>query len=182
MCFTQQVFHLQYLFFFLPPFDTWNCSYFKSNLSLVKYIKVLLIKHVILFCSLQNMKKQLSFVYLFLYLSCISLGRYCQKNVFKSAGLRSKIQRGGGFKPSAHYVTTSMSLALSTCALFISFMQLITGTQFLNITYYMNIVLFASASASSVLSLVIYIFVLVFLMNFWLHFLFALICLRYFVL
>ena len=40
-------------------------------------------KHVILFCSLLNMKKQLSLIHLFLCLSCILLGQYYQKNIFK---------------------------------------------------------------------------------------------------
>ena len=41
----------------------------------------------------------------------------------------------------------SISLALSTCVLFISLMQLINGTQFLNITFLL--VSFASASPAA---------------------------------
>ena len=44
--------------FLLTSFETWDCHYFGSNLSLVSLIKVLLIKkHALLFCSLFNMKK-----------------------------------------------------------------------------------------------------------------------------
>ena len=42
-----------------------------------------------------------------------------------------------------------MSLALSTCVLLISLIQLVNGAQFLNITFLL--VLFASASAAAVL-------------------------------
>ena len=43
--------------FLLTSFETWDCHYFGSNLSLVSLIKVLLIKkHALLFCSLFNMK------------------------------------------------------------------------------------------------------------------------------
>ena len=42
-----------------------------------------------------------------------------------------------------------MSLALSTCVVLISLMQLVNGSQFLNITFLL--VLFASASAAAVL-------------------------------
>ena len=44
-----------------------------------------------------------------------------------------------------------MSLALSICVLLISLMQIVNGTQFLNITFLL--VLFASASAAAVLLL-----------------------------
>ena len=47
----------------------------------------------------------------------------------------------------------SMSLALSTCVLLISLMQLVNGAQFLNITFLL--VLFASASAAAALLTVI---------------------------
>ena len=42
-----------------------------------------------------------------------------------------------------------MSLALSTCVLLISLMQLVNEAQFVNITF--SLVLFASASAAAVL-------------------------------
>ena len=38
MLFTQQVFYVQF-FFLLTSFDTLDCFYFKSNLSLLMYIK-----------------------------------------------------------------------------------------------------------------------------------------------
>ena len=76
------------------------------------YVKVFLLKkHVILFCSLLNMKKQLSFVVLFSFLSRISVGQYCLKNVGKKVergegwpyrGKELSIE-GRGLKPSAHY-------------------------------------------------------------------------------
>ena len=46
-----------------------------------------------------------------------------------------------------------MSLALSTCVLLISLMQLVNGAQFLNITFFL--VSFASAPAAAVLLTVI---------------------------
>ena len=50
-------------------------------------------------------------------------------------------------------ITISISLALSTCVLFISLMQLKNGAQFLNITFLL--VLFAAAPTSDVSSTVI---------------------------
>ena len=51
------------------------------------YKKVLLIKKdIILFCSLPTIKKKLSVMGLFWYLSRISLGQYCLKIVVKSGG------------------------------------------------------------------------------------------------
>ena len=47
-----------------------------------------------------------------------------------------------------------MSLALSTCVLLISLMQLVNGVQFLNITFLF--VLFASASAAAVLPTILF--------------------------
>ena len=50
----------------------------------------------------------------FLFLSCISLGRYCRESLAKSVGFGKNIKRGdghigglsierrGGFKPSVH--------------------------------------------------------------------------------
>ena len=80
-----QVFHLQYIYIYIyiyaAPLDTWDCYYFKSNLSLLIYIIVLLTKNHVLFCSFLNIKKQLSLMGLFLCLSDISLGQYCLKNV-----------------------------------------------------------------------------------------------------
>ena len=55
-----------------------------------------------------------------------------------------------------HYIinTTSISRA-STCVLFILFMQLVNGTQFLNITFLST--LFASAAAAAAFATVKYI-------------------------
>ena len=69
-----------WFFFFLLTPDACDCNYFKSNLSLLMYIKVLLIEtcNIVLQSS-----KQLPFMHLFLRLPCISLGQYCQKNLSK---------------------------------------------------------------------------------------------------
>ena len=69
-----------WFFFFLLTPDACDCNYFKSNLSLLMYIKVLLIEtcNIVLQSS-----KQLPFMHLFLHLPCISLGQYCQKNLSK---------------------------------------------------------------------------------------------------
>ena len=54
--------------FLIVPSDTWDCNFFKSNLSLLIYIKVLLVKHITLFCSPRNINKQLfSSVYFCVY-------------------------------------------------------------------------------------------------------------------
>ena len=69
--------------FLLNLFNIWDCYYFRSNLSLVLHIKVLLInKHVTLSFSLLKMKKKLC--HKSLCLSGISLRQYCQKSVVKS--------------------------------------------------------------------------------------------------
>ena len=61
----------------MTPFDTWDCYYFWSNLSLTILIKMLLIKkQVTLFFSLLKMNKQLCQMSLFLCLSNISLERW----------------------------------------------------------------------------------------------------------
>ena len=69
-----------FLFTILTPFVTWDCHYFESNLSLVFTIKeVLLIKkHVMLFCSLLNMKEVCLWVY------------YCVYPVFHWGGIFKK--------------------------------------------------------------------------------------------
>ena len=78
----------------LTLFDTWDCYYFDSNLSLVFFTKVLLIKkHVTLFSSL------LPFMSLFLCLSRISLGRYCKK----MSKVEKRYKRGQGVKTSVLY-------------------------------------------------------------------------------
>ena len=50
-------------------------------------------------------------------------------------------------------ITTSISLASSTCVLLISSMHLINGAQFLNLTFLLG--LFAAASAAAVLETLI---------------------------
>ena len=81
--------------FLLNLFNIWDCYYFRSNLSLVLHIKVLLInKHVTLSFSLLKMKKKLC--HKSLCLSGISLRQYCQKSVVKSRRFRKKIKRGDG--------------------------------------------------------------------------------------
>ena len=56
MLFIQQVFHLQFLSFFI--FFVYDTNYFESNLSLMWHIEVVLVKkNVTLFRSLRNMKK-----------------------------------------------------------------------------------------------------------------------------
>ena len=66
MLFIQQVFHLQFLSFFI--FFIYETNYFRSNLSLMWHIEVVLVKkNVTLFRSLRNMKKQLSLMSLFLF-------------------------------------------------------------------------------------------------------------------
>ena len=65
--------------FFLTPFDTWDCYYFKSNLSLALLIKVLLIKK-----AWRN--KFATWVYFWVYLRyfimVILLRKPCQKRRF----------------------------------------------------------------------------------------------------
>ena len=66
-----------------------------------------------LFLSLLKLKKQLCHMSLFLCLSGILLGRYCQISLAKSRGFGKKYKKGDGrkgwlyikewFKPSTHY-------------------------------------------------------------------------------
>ena len=77
--------------FTLSHFDTWHCYYFESSISVLIYIKVLLIKkHKILFCSLLNMKKQYSLMFLFSCWFRISQVQYCQKKFVRSGRLGKK--------------------------------------------------------------------------------------------
>ena len=86
MPFTQQLFHLEFLFFvsiilvltiiiILDQILAWSCL---EKRCLSK-------KHMTLFFSLLKMKKKLCLMSLFLCLSRISLGRYSKKSVIKSA-------------------------------------------------------------------------------------------------
>ena len=80
--------------FTLSHFETWHCYYFESSLSVLIYIKVLLIKkHKILFCSLLNMKKQFSLMCLFSCWFRISQVRYCQKKLSEVEDWRKKVYR-----------------------------------------------------------------------------------------
>ena len=62
--------------FLLTPFDTRDCYYLVSELSLVKLLT--------LFYSFLKIKKDFCPVNLFLYVSGISFGRCCRKSVAKS--------------------------------------------------------------------------------------------------
>ena len=93
MFFTKKYFHLECLFFSWLLFDTWDCYYFWSNLSLVSHINVLHIKnYVTLFCSLLNKKKWLCHMVLSWFI--LSLGLSCQK-IFPKVRLLKEIKRGG---------------------------------------------------------------------------------------
>ena len=97
MLFTQQVFHSQCFFPLLAAFNTWDNYYFQSNLSLVWYAKVLLIKKE-KGCSvvLQSSKhEEITFPHKFiLYLPRLPLGQYCQENIVNGSGFSEIIQRG----------------------------------------------------------------------------------------
>ena len=73
----------------------------------VAYESIAYEKHM-LFYGLLNMKNKLCYLSLFLCLSCISLGQYCQKKDVKSVGLKKKYEKGTmviylQLKPSAQY-------------------------------------------------------------------------------
>ena len=83
--------------FLLTPFDTWDCYYLGSYLSLVLLMKVLLIKNTCnLFFSLLKKKKQLCHMSTFLRLSSISLGWYWKRSAIKSGRFGKKIKRWNG--------------------------------------------------------------------------------------
>ena len=72
----------------------------------VAYESIAYEKHM-LFYGLLNMKNKLCYLSLFLCLSCISLGQYCQKKDVKSVGLKKKIWKGdNGHIPSAQTFST----------------------------------------------------------------------------
>ena len=83
------------LTFLMTLFCVWDCYYFRSNLSLVLLMKVLLTKKacdfVFQFSKDEEISCQLS---LFLCLSCISLGQYWQNDVVKSGWFVKKNKRG----------------------------------------------------------------------------------------
>ena len=94
MLFTQEV-PFEKFIFTLSHFDTWHCYYFESSLSVLIYIKVLLIKkHKILFCSLLNMNKQFSLMCLFSCWFRISQVRYCQKKNYQKWKIGEKRYTG----------------------------------------------------------------------------------------
>ena len=71
--------HLRWLLLFIPFFI--KIDYFRSNLSLILLIKVLLIKEA---CNVAT------WVYFSVYSVSISLWRYCQKKVLSKAGASEK--------------------------------------------------------------------------------------------
>ena len=82
--------------FLIVPSDTWDCNSFKSNLSLLIYIKVLLVKHITLFCSPRNINKQLfSSVYFCVY-PVLQQGGIVMK-MFSEKGYREKRYKGRGW-------------------------------------------------------------------------------------
>ena len=93
--------------FLLNFFDTRHCNYFKPNLSVLIYIKVLLIKkpHNTVLQSSKHKESTFPHKFLLLSLSHISLAMM-SKNVFKSGVFGKKIRRviaiEERFKPSAH--------------------------------------------------------------------------------
>ena len=92
-------FHCEYFFLFN---SFW---YLRLLFSLLMFKKVFK-KHILLFCSLLNMKKQLSLMGLFLCLSLISLGQYFPKNVkSEELGKVGKTGIKGGRWPSQLYLT-----------------------------------------------------------------------------
>ena len=110
MLFTLQVFHLQCLFFFR----------LLLILEIVSLIKVLLIKiarNIVI--SLLNMKKFFFHISLFLCLSSISLGRYCQKNVVKSeGGLEKRYKRGRPYRGFCLWMGDSNLQHTMSCIVF----------------------------------------------------------------
>ena len=82
------------IIFLLHPFNTRDCYYFTSNVSLVWHIKVMFVKKYNV--VLQSWKhKGTTFAHeLFLWLSHTCLGQYCQKNVAKG-GATEKTYKGG---------------------------------------------------------------------------------------
>ena len=114
--------------FLIVPSDTWDCNFFKSNLSLLIYIKVLLVKHITLFCSPRNINKQLfSSVYFCVY-PVLQQGVVVMK-MFSEKGYREKRYKGRGWgwgrhigelsieeelQPPGHYdVSVSWSLSVN---------------------------------------------------------------------
>ena len=109
MLFTQQVFHLECLFF------CWHLRlllFWIKSLPSVAYKFCLQKKHVTLFFSLLKMKKQLCRVSLFLFIQ-YSNGAILSEQSCQKRGVRKKYKKwgmaiwgfsiAGGFKPSAHY-------------------------------------------------------------------------------
>ena len=85
--------------FLLAPFNTWECHYFQSNLSLVWYAKVLLIKkekgcNVVLWSSKH---KQITFPHEFIsYILRLSLRHIAKKMLSAVRGSEKKCKWGNG--------------------------------------------------------------------------------------
>ena len=86
--FTQQV-------LIIIDYLDYDCYYFKRNLKLSMYIKVLLVKSIILFFSVLNMKKELSLMSLILCLSGILLAALLSVKCFQKYGYWEKRYKGG---------------------------------------------------------------------------------------
>ena len=90
--FTRQLFPL---FIFLPtPSDTWDYC-FRSNLSLLTYIKLLLIKEAYIVLQPCKHEEATFLIRLFFRLSRILLMKYCKKNVAKLGGWEKDIDKEG---------------------------------------------------------------------------------------
>ena len=63
--FTQQVLHLQCLFFFLTLYNIWGCYYFESKLMLVMLMKMLLIKKICNVVLYSSEHEEITFLYVY---------------------------------------------------------------------------------------------------------------------
>ena len=86
------------VYFVLNPFDTADCHYFASNLRLTLLVKVFFTKqHVMLFCSILNIKKYFHSWFYFCVYPLFHLVNIVKKIVFKSWMFRKQVKK-------AHYV------------------------------------------------------------------------------
>ena len=101
---------------YVPFFFLWNMRLLVFQIKSQTWF-CFLKKHVTLLVSLLKMKKQLCYVSLFLCLSGITVGPYCQNCVVKSGEYGKKIKRGHdhiwgrGFK-LAHYGLLKQTISL----------------------------------------------------------------------
>ena len=116
--------------FTLSHFDTWHCYYFESSISVLIYIKVLLIKkHKILFCSLLNMKKQYSLMFLF---SCwFRIPYIVKKNLSEVEDWGKKVHRYEALYQ--RYITTYFIPTLCATCLICQCMKDIKNTKMMPI-------------------------------------------------